>query len=240
MPVSDSSQRLEQETAQFNAMALDWWDPQGSCRLLHDINPVRLQFIADRCVLQKGLVLDVGCGGGILTESLCRRGAYVTGIDAADQVIACAVQHAAQQGLAVDYHVSTAEDWVKNNPEQAGCFDVVTCLELIEHTADPMVLMKALAALIKPGGDLFLSTLNRTLKSFLCAIVGAEYVLRWLPKGTHRYQDFIRPSELRHALQAAGFLIQDIAGIDYHPITRKAELTSSVAVNYLVHAKRCI
>jgi 2-polyprenyl-6-hydroxyphenyl methylase/3-demethylubiquinone-9 3-methyltransferase len=230
--------RLEQETTQFNAMASDWWDPKGSCRLLHDINPVRTQFIADSCILLNKQVLDVGCGGGILTESLSRRGAYLTGIDAADQVIECAAHHAYDQGLSIDYHVSTAEDWVKNNPDKAASFDVVTCLELIEHVADPAALIRALSILIKPGGDLFLSTLNRTLKAFLSAIIGVEYILRWLPRGTHQYKDFIRPSELRILLQTAGFAMQQIRGIDYHPITRQARLTSSVEVNYLIHAKR--
>jgi 2-polyprenyl-6-hydroxyphenyl methylase/3-demethylubiquinone-9 3-methyltransferase len=219
-------------------MASDWWNPKGSCRLLHDINPVRTQFIADSCTLLDKQILDVGCGGGILAESLSRRGACVTGIDAADQVIACAEQHARDQGLSIDYHVSAAEDWVKNNPNQAASFDVVTCLELIEHVADPIGLIQALSTLIKPGGDLFLSTLNRTPKAFLLAIIGVEYVLRWLPKGTHQYQDFIRPSELRAILQTAGFAMQQIRGIDYHPITRQARLISSVEVNYLVHAKR--
>lgn len=232
--------RLEQETAQFNAMANDWWDPKGSCRLLHDINLVRTQFITDRCILSNKQILDVGCGGGILAESLSRRGACVTGIDAANQVIACAEQHAHDQGLTIDYRVSTAEEWLKNNPDRAGTFDAVICLELIEHVADPVTLIKTLSALVKPDGDLFLSTLNRTPKAFLFAIIGVEYVLRWLPRGTHQYKDFIRPSELRSMLQGAGFAMQQITGIDYRPMTRQARLTASVEVNYLVHAKRLI
>jgi 2-polyprenyl-6-hydroxyphenyl methylase/3-demethylubiquinone-9 3-methyltransferase len=236
--MDEKSKRLAQETAQFNAMANDWWDPKGSCRLLHDINPVRTQFIADRCPLFGKQLLDVGCGGGILAESLSRQGASVTGIDAANQVIDCAKQHAHDQGLSINYHVSTAEEWLNNNPDKAGTFDVITCLELIEHVTDPMALVNTLSSLIKPGGDLFLSTLNRTPKSFLFAIIGVEYVLRWLPRGTHQYQDFIRPSELRSMLQAAGFVMQHITGIDYHPIKRQARLVDSIEVNYLVHAKR--
>lgn len=236
--MESKQQRIEQETAQFNAMATDWWNPKGSCRLLHDINPIRMQFIADRCPLLNKKVLDLGCGGGILAESLSQRGAIVTGIDAADQVIACAQQHAHDQGLVIDYHVSTAEEWLHDNPDKAGTFDAVTCLELIEHVPDPSALIRALSALVKPGGDLFLSTLNRTPKAFLFAIVGAEYMLRWLPRGTHRYQDFIRPSELRSLLQAADFCMQDMAGIEYHPFTRKTRLTPSVEVNYMVQAKR--
>ena len=236
--MEDASLRAAQEAAQFNAMAAEWWDPKGHCRLLHDINPVRTQFIADRCALFNKRVVDVGCGGGILTEALSKRGAHLTGIDAADRVIACAKQHAVTQGLDIDYHVSTAEAWLQENPDRAGTFDVVTCLELIEHVADPAALIDTLSTLLKPGGDLFLSTLNRTPKSFLLAIVGVEYLLRWLPRGTHQYKDFIRPSELRAMLQASGFVMQDISGIDYHPLTRQARLTSSVEVNYLVHAKR--
>ncbi len=236
--MDQKTNRLAQETAQFNAMADDWWDAKGSCRLLHDLNPVRTQFIADRCMLFGKQLLDVGCGGGILAESLSRRGASVTGIDAADRVIACAKQHADDQGLSINYQVSTAEAWLNDHPDKAGTFDVITCLELIEHLAEPMTLIKTLSKLIKPGGDLFLSTLNRTPKSFLFAIVGAEYLLRWLPRGTHHYQDFIRPSELRCLLQASGFVMQHISGMEYHPITRQARLIDSIEVNYLVHAKQ--
>jgi 2-polyprenyl-6-hydroxyphenyl methylase/3-demethylubiquinone-9 3-methyltransferase len=239
-PMEVNKPRLEQETAQFNAMATDWWDLKGSCRLLHDINPLRTQFIADRCILPNRQVLDVGCGGGILAESLSQRGACVTGIDAADRVIACAKLHAQTQGLNIDYHVSTAETWLNNHPDKAAAFDVVTCLELIEHVDSPKALIKTLSALVKPGGDLFLSTLNRTPKAFLLAIIGVEYVLRWLPRGTHQYKDFIRPSELRVMLQATGFSLQQISGMDYHPWMRQARLTTSIEVNYLVHAKRLI
>ncbi|MEY3182714.1 MAG: hypothetical protein RLZ35_699 [Pseudomonadota bacterium] len=230
--------RLAQETAQFNAMAMDWWDKEGSCRLLHEINPVRTQFITDRVDLLDKQVLDVGCGGGILAEGLSKRGAIVTGIDAAEAVIDCAQKHARDQSLNIHYDVSTAEAWLENNPDKAETFDVVTCLELIEHVADPARLVRSLSAFIKPGGHLFLSTLNRTPKSFLLAIVGVEYVLRWLPRGTHRYQDFIRPSELNVLLRDSDLSIQSLQGMAYNPLTRQAKLTASLAVNYLVHAKK--
>lgn len=225
-----------EETQKFAKLSADWWNPKGFCRPLHDLNPIRLQFITDRCFLEKKRVIDVGCGAGILSESLCKRGALVTGIDAASEVIEVAKNHAKENHLeSIHYEVALAESYAEANPES---FDVLTCMELLEHVPDPLSLIKACAQLIKPNGDLFFSTLNRNLKSYCLAILGAEYLLKILPKNTHSYEKFIKPSELAGGLNAANLQLLDLAGMHYNPFTHQAKLTSDVSVNYLVHAKR--
>jgi 2-polyprenyl-6-hydroxyphenyl methylase / 3-demethylubiquinone-9 3-methyltransferase len=223
------------ETARFDRLAARWWDPDGESRPLHDLNPVRLGYIAGRCVLKGARVLDVGCGGGLLSEAMARSGADVTGIDLAPAVLDAARLHLHESGLAVDYREIGAEDLANELP---AAFDVVACMELLEHVPDPASVIEACARLLKPGGRLFLSTLNRTPLSFAAAIVGAEHLLRLLPRGTHRYEQFLKPSEVGRALRAAGLVLDDLSGIAWNPLTRKAWLAASVEVNYLACASK--
>lgn len=221
------------ETAKFDRLAARWWDPDGESRPLHDLNPVRLAYIAGRVPLRGARALDVGCGGGLLSEGLARAGADVVGIDLAPSVLDVARLHLFESNVRVDYREVSAEALAAEMPS---AFDVVTCLEMLEHVPDPASVIEACARLLKPGGRLFLSTLNRTLAAFALAIVGAEYVLNLLPKGTHDYKRFIHPSELSAALRGAGFELEDLRGLDYNPLTRRAQLSVSVAVNYLACA----
>jgi 2-polyprenyl-6-hydroxyphenyl methylase/3-demethylubiquinone-9 3-methyltransferase len=202
---------------------------------LHELNPARLRYVAERAALDGAEVIDVGCGGGILAESLARSGARVTGIDVAPRVLATARLHLHESGLEVDYREITVEDMAR---ERGGQFDVVTCMEMLEHVPDPASVIRALADLLKPGGQVFLSTLNRTPLAFALGIVGAEYVARLLPRGTHRYDRFIRPSELSAWLRAAGLVLRDVTGLHYNPLTRSVMLGGNVNVNYLVHAEK--
>jgi len=223
------------EIAKFDALASRWWDPAGSFRPLHQINPLRLDFIRQRCTLSAAQVLDVGCGGGILAESMSQQGASVTGIDMAESPLTVARLHQAESGTNVTYLQSTAEGLAENRSQE---FDVVTCLEMLEHVPFPTAVIAACARLVKPGGDVFFSTINRNPKSFLFAIIGAEYVLRLLPAGTHHYDKFIRPSELESWARHAGLELRSSTGIHYNPLTQEYSLRPNVDVNYLMHYQR--
>lgn len=223
------------ELAKFDAMAPRWWDEQGEFRALHDLNPVRLDFIETRVPLRGSRVLDVGCGGGLLAEAMAGRGAIVTGIDLAAGPLAVARLHAIESGVEVDYQRSAAEPFAERH---AGQFDLVTCLEMLEHVPEPGAVMRALARLARPGGHVVCSTINRGPRAFALAIVGAEYLLRLLPRGTHEYARFIRPSELARDARDAGLQLVELAGLDYDPFTRRARLTRDMSVNYLAHFSR--
>jgi 2-polyprenyl-6-hydroxyphenyl methylase/3-demethylubiquinone-9 3-methyltransferase len=223
------------ETAKFDRLAARWWDPDGESRPLHDLNPVRLGYIADRAALKGARALDVGCGGGLLSEALALAGARVTAIDLAPAVLDVARLHLHESALSVDYRETSVEALAAEMP---ATFDVVTCMEMLEHVPDPGSVIGACAILLKPGGKLFLSTLNRTPLAFGAAIVGAEHVLRLLPRGTHHYAQFLKPSEIAAELRAAGLVLDDVSGIAYNPFTRRAWLAQSVAVNYLVCASK--
>lgn len=221
------------ETAKFNRLAARWWDPDGESRPLHDLNPVRLAYIASRVRLRGARALDVGCGGGLLSEGFARAGADVMGIDLASNVLDVARLHLFESNFRIDYREISAEALAAEMPD---AFDVVACLEMLEHVPDPASAITACAHLLKPGGRLFLSTLNRTPAAFALAVIGAEYLMNLLPKGTHDYAKFIRPSELAAALRSAGLELEDIRGLDYNPVMRRARLTDTVAVNYLACA----
>ncbi|HEY0180865.1 MAG TPA: bifunctional 2-polyprenyl-6-hydroxyphenol methylase/3-demethylubiquinol 3-O-methyltransferase UbiG [Dokdonella sp.] len=223
------------ETAKFDRLASRWWDPDGESRPLHDLNPVRFGYVAERVPLAGARVLDVGCGGGLLSEALARAGAEVTAIDLAPAVLEVARLHLYESGLAVDYREISAEALAAERP---GTFDAVACMEMLEHVPDPASVVRACATLLKPGGRLFLSTLNRTPLAFGAAIVGAEHVLGLLPRGTHHYAQFLKPSELATALRGAGLVLEDLSGLAYNPFTRAAWLTRNVAVNYLACASK--
>jgi 2-polyprenyl-6-hydroxyphenyl methylase/3-demethylubiquinone-9 3-methyltransferase len=223
------------EIAKFSELAHRWWDPASDFKPLHDINPLRLDYI-DACAALRGKqVLDVGCGGGILAESMAQRGAHVTGIDLAEQALSVAQLHKLESGTAVDYRNVAAEDYAREMPRQ---FDVVTCMELLEHVPDPASTVDACATLAKPGGHVFFSTLNRNLKSYVLAVIGAEYVLRMLPRGTHRYEKFIKPSALAAFCRRSGLEIREIIGMTYNPLTGRYALGTDTDVNYLMHCEK--
>lgn len=223
------------EINKFNKHAARWWDKEGDLKSLHDINPLRLGFIADNSTLKSSSLIDVGCGGGILTEALAKAGAATTGIDMSEEALKVARLHAIESELTIDYQHITVEEMAEKNP---AAFDTVTCLEMLEHVPDPASVIKSCASLVKPGGDLFFSTLNRNPKSYLFAILGAEYILQLLPKGTHDYQKFIKPSELDAWLRECGCEIVSMKGMDYNPLSKHYSLTSNVSVNYLVYARK--
>lgn len=224
------------EIARFESTAQRWWDPNGAFRPLHVLNPVRLSYIEMRVGALAGKrVLDVGCGGGLLSEALCRRGANVTGIDLGASTIEIAELHALESALAIRYLKQSAEEHAAQEP---GSYDVVACLEMLEHVPDPTSVLRALHALVKPGGHVVLSTLNRNLKSWLFAIVGAEYVLNLLERGTHTYSRFIRPSELARWAREAQLEMLDLRGLAYDPLRGVASLSSDVSVNYMMHLQR--
>jgi 2-polyprenyl-6-hydroxyphenyl methylase / 3-demethylubiquinone-9 3-methyltransferase len=223
------------EIAKFEQLASRWWDTGSEFKPLHDINPLRLDYIDSRAGLAGKRVLDVGCGGGILAESMALRGAQVTGIDLGEAPLAVARLHLLESGAQVDYRHISAEQLAA---EQPASFDVVTCMEMLEHVPNPVASVAACAQLVKPGGAVFFSTINRNPKAYLFAILGAEYLLRLLPRGTHDYRKFIRPSELESWTRAAGLSLHDLSGMDYNPLSRQYSLGRSLDVNYLAYATR--
>lgn len=221
------------EIAKFEELASRWWDKQGEFKPLHEINPLRLQYIDHRVGLAGKKVLDVGCGGGILAESMAQSGADVLGIDMGKAPLSVAKLHAMEAEIDLEYRQVTVEELAEEMPGQ---FDAVTCMEMLEHVPDPASIIRACHKLVKPGGDVFMSTLNRNPKSFMFAVVGAEYILQMLPKGTHDYKKFIKPSELSSWSRAAGLELKDITGLSYNPLTKIYKLSSNdVSVNYMTH-----
>jgi 2-polyprenyl-6-hydroxyphenyl methylase/3-demethylubiquinone-9 3-methyltransferase len=223
------------ELEKFSALAHRWWDPESEFKPLHQINPLRLDWIDAIAPLNGRNVLDIGCGGGILAEAMARRGARVKGIDLSEKALKVAQLHRLESRVAVDYEAVSAEDLAER---ETGTYDVVTCMELIEHVPDPGSLVRACSRLARPGGQVFFSTINRNLKSYVFAVIGAEYVLKLLPKGTHDYLKFVKPSELARHCRAAGLEVREIRGMNYNPITRSYSLGTDASVNYLVHSTR--
>jgi len=221
------------EIAKFEAMAHRWWDPHGDFRPLHDVNPCRLDYINSKSPLKGLRVIDIGCGGGILSEAMARHGATVTGIDMGDAPLQVARLHALEAGVELTYVQDTAENFAASHP---GVFDTVTCLEMLEHVPDICSTIAACAALVRSGGNIVFSTINRHPEAYVLLILGAEYIANILPRGTHDYARFIRPSELAAACRAAGLEVRQITGMRYHPLTRQATLSGNVRANYLVHA----
>ncbi len=236
MKEQHSTRNVDQaEIAKFEALASRWWDRAGDFRPLHEMNPLRANWIDARAPVAGRRVLDVGCGGGILSEALAQRGAQVTGIDMGEAPLAVARLHLVESGLEIDYRQANAEDLAG---EETGSYDVVTCMEVLEHVPDPASLVRACAQLVRPGGNLFFATINRNPKSYVFAILGAEYLLKLLPKGTHDYARFIRPSELAGWARAAGLTVGDVEGMLYNPLTRAFSIGRDVDVNYLLHARK--
>lgn len=223
------------ERRKFDEIATSWWDPNGAFKALHELNPARLAYVQNRCNLSCSKVLDVGCGGGILAEALAQKGAQVTGIDVAGKALAVARLHLLESAQTVNYLEATVEQHAESVTDP---YDVITCMEMLEHVPDPVSVVNAIATLVKPGGHIFMSTINRNLMAFGMAIVGAEYVARLLPQGTHRYDRFIRPSELSAWLRAAGLQTIDIRGLHYDLLGGSVKLGGHVKVNYLLHAQR--
>jgi 2-polyprenyl-6-hydroxyphenyl methylase/3-demethylubiquinone-9 3-methyltransferase len=223
------------ELARFDATAQRWWDPHGEFRPLHVLNPVRLDYVDEKTSLRGKRVVDVGCGGGLLSEAMARRGAQVTGIDLAPLTIEIAELHALESQLPIRYVREAAETHAAHS---AGAYDVVTCMEMLEHVPEPESVLRALHDLVRPGGHIIVSTLNRNLKSYLLAVVGAEYVLNLLPRGTHTYERFIKPSELSRWARGAQLSVADIAGLAYDPLQHTARRSTDVDVNYMMHLRR--
>jgi 2-polyprenyl-6-hydroxyphenyl methylase/3-demethylubiquinone-9 3-methyltransferase len=223
----------EAELRRFGALANRWWDPEGPQRALHELNPARLRYVCERTKLRGARVLDVGCGAGLLSEAMAREGAEVVALDLAPELVEIARLHLLESGLKVDYRLQSIEALAGEAPAS---FDAITCMEMLEHVPDPASVLRACAELLKPGGRLFLSTLNRTPAAFAVAIVGAEYIAGLLPKGTHEYKSFIKPSELAAWLREAGLQLDDVSGLAYDPIRRKAWVQRRTDVNYLACA----
>jgi 2-polyprenyl-6-hydroxyphenyl methylase/3-demethylubiquinone-9 3-methyltransferase len=224
-----------QELAKFGAMAQSWWDPAGPSKPLHELNPLRLRYVENAVGLRDAQVLDVGCGGGILSEAMARSGARVIGIDLSQAVLDVAELHALEGKLAIEYRAIAAEELAAARP---GSFDLVTCMEMLEHVPEPAKALAALGSLVKPGGHVIVSTLNRKPLAFAVAIIGAEYIARMLPRGTHEYLKFIKPSELARWGRAAGLNLLDLTGITYNPLTRAFRLSPNTDINYLAHFRR--
>lgn len=218
----------EQETAKFAKLAAHWWDKHGELRTLHDINPTRIEFIEQFCSFKDQYILDVGCGGGILCEPMAEKKGQVTGIDAEITAINSAKLHAERQGLSIDYQCTAIENF------SAPPVDIITCMEMLEHVQNPELIIQHCARLLKPNGYLFLSTINRTITAYATAVVAAEYIFNLIPKQTHDYKKFIKPAELAAIVRAVGLTVVDIKGLAYQPLSRKASLQNSVAVNYLM------
>lgn len=225
----------QDELAKFESLAYRWWDQNSEFKPLHDINPLRLNFIHERIPLTGKKVIDIGCGGGILSESMAHKGAKVKGIDLGKAPLAVAKLHSKESGLDVDYEMISAEDIAQREP---ATYDVVTCLEMLEHVPDPSKIVAACAELVKPDGHVFFSTINRNPKSYLFAIIGAEYVLKLLPKGTHDYAKLIKPSELSQWIRAAQLDSKELIGMSYNPLTKKYWLGQDVSVNYMMHTQK--
>ena len=224
------------EIAKFEALADRWWDPTSEFKPLHDINPLRCNYIDERAPLAGKIVLDVGCGGGILSEAMAQRGAQVTGIDMGQAPLSVAKLHALESGVTIDYQQKPVEQLAAEQPAH---YDIVTCLEMLEHVPSPASIIRACADLAKPGANLFFSTINRNPKAYAFAIVGAEYLLKLLPKGTHEYGKFIRPAELAGWIREAGLSLENITGMTYNPLIKKYSLSNSdISVNYIVHARK--
>jgi 2-polyprenyl-6-hydroxyphenyl methylase/3-demethylubiquinone-9 3-methyltransferase len=223
------------EIQKFSELAHRWWDPTSEFRPLHEINPLRLEWINARAALSGKKVIDIGCGGGILSESMAKKGANVTGIDLSEKALKVADLHSLESGATVRYEMIAAEDMAAR---EAGQYDVVTCMEMLEHVPDPASIVKAAATLVKPGGQVFFSTLNRNPKAYLFAVVGAEYLLRMLPKGTHDYDKFITPAELSQFARNAGLLVDGLKGLSYNPLTQIYALNQDTSVNYMVACSR--
>lgn len=223
------------EIKKFSDLASRWWDKESEFKPLHEINPLRLDYIEHKAKgLKDKTIIDIGCGGGILSDSMAALGAKVTGIDMGEAPLSVAKLHQLESGQQVEYRQITAEEIAE---EKTGQFDVVTCMEMIEHVPDPASVIAACSKLVKPGGDVFFSTINRTAKAFAFAIVGAEYILKMLPKGTHQYEKFVKPSELTRWARAANLEVVDLIGMHYNPITKIYKLAPGVDVNYIIHAK---
>ena len=225
------------EIRKFEELASRWWDKNSEFKPLHDINPLRANWIDNLAPVAEKKVLDVGCGAGILAEALAQRGAQVTGIDMGDAPLGVAKLHQFESGLSIDYQKSTAEDYAQ---QHESAFDIVTCLEMLEHVPDPSSVVQACAKMVKPGGHVFFSTINRNPKAFLFAIIGAEYLLRLLPRGTHEYAKFIRPSELANWSREADLQVNQMTGLLFNPITKKYRLSDSdMDVNYMISTQKC-
>lgn len=225
----------QQELDKFSQLAHRWWDPSSEFKPLHDINPLRLEYIDSLAGLNGKRVLDVGCGGGILSESMAARSANVTGIDLGEKALKVAKLHLLESGQKVDYRLIAVEALAQQEAEQ---YDVVTCMEMLEHVPDPASIVRACSQLVKPGGHVFFSTLNRNLKSYLFAVIGAEYVLNMLPRGTHEYAKFLKPSELARHCRASGLVVDEVTGMSYNPLSKVYSLGSDTSVNYMLACRR--
>ena len=235
VPLQHSTNADPSEVQKFSDLAHRWWDPNSEFKPLHDINPLRLNWIDQTIGLNGKKVIDIGCGGGILSESMAARGAIVTGIDLSDKALSVARLHLLETGAKVDYQHIAAESMATEHP---ATFDIVTCLEMLEHVPDPQQTVAACAQLVKPGGDVFLSTLNRNPKAYLFAIIGAEYILNMLPKGTHDYAKFIKPAELVRMTRNTGLDLVSMIGMSYNPLTKVYSLGDDTSVNYMIHLRR--